>query len=75
MGSIKQKISVSQNDWLLNHPGRTTTIHDLASIETPAYNSSFTPNNITAGFKHCGIFHFSKNAFTNEDFDCSEVTN
>ena len=75
MGPFKQKLSVSQNDWLLNHPGRTIRIHDLASKVTPAYNSSFTPNNITAGFKNCGIFPFSRNAFTNEAFDCSWVTN
>lgn len=75
MGPFKQKLSVSQNDWLLNHPGKTITIHDLAGIVTPAYNASFTPNNITAGFKKLGIYPFSRNAFTNDDFECAEVTN
>ena len=30
-GPFKQKLSVSQNDWLLNHPERIITIYDLAS--------------------------------------------
>nr|XP_034836488.1 uncharacterized protein LOC117992886 [Maniola hyperantus] len=75
MGPFKQKLAVSQNDWLINHPGKTRTIHDLAGIVTPAYNASFTPNNITSGFKKSGIFPVSRNAFTDDDFDCSEVTN
>lgn len=75
MGPFKRKLAVSQNDWLINHPGKTITIQDLADIVTTAYNASFTPNNITSGFKRPGIFPFSRNAFTDDDFDCSEVTN
>lgn len=75
MGPFKQKLSVAQNDWLLNHPGKTISIHYLAGIVTPAYNAAFTPNNITAGFRKPGIYPFSKNAFSDDDFVCAEVTN
>ncbi|CAH1636479.1 unnamed protein product [Spodoptera littoralis] len=72
---FKAKLAVAQNDWLLNHPGKTITIHDLASIVTPAYNASHTINNITSGFSAPGIYPFSRNKFTDDDFECSEVTN
>lgn len=73
--SFKAKLAVAQNDWLVNHPGKTITIHDLAGIVTPAYNASHTINNITSGFATPGIYPFSRNAFTEDDFQCSEVTN
>lgn len=66
---------MAQNDWLVSRPGKTITIHDLASIVTPAYNASHTARNIIAGFERPGIFPFSRNAFTDEDFECAEVTN
>lgn len=72
---FKAKLAVAQNDWLLNQPGRTITIHDLASIVTPAYNASHSINNITSGFSAAGIYPFSRNKFTDDDFECSEVTN
>lgn len=74
-GPFKQKISVAQNDWLLQHPGRTITIHDLPAIVTPAYNASHTPKNIISGFTRPGIYPFNRNAFTDDDFQCAEVTN
>lgn len=74
-GPFKQKKSVAQNDWLLEHPGRTITIHDLTTIVTPAYNASHTPNNIISGFSKPGICPFNRNAFTDDDFQCAEVTN
>ncbi|CAG4932395.1 unnamed protein product [Colias eurytheme] len=73
--SFKAKIAVAQNDWLLNHPGKTITIHDLPGIITPAYNASHTINNITSGFSAPGIYPFSRNKFTDDDFECAEVTN
>lgn len=73
--SFKSKLAVAQNDWLVNHPGKTITIHDLAGIVTPAYNASHTINNITSGFATPGIYPFSRNKFTDDDFQCSEVTN
>ncbi|XP_055910754.1 uncharacterized protein LOC129945119 [Eupeodes corollae] len=47
IGPFKKKLSLSQNDWLLNNPKKTITIHDLPSIVTPAYNNSFTPGQVS----------------------------
>ncbi|XP_055906379.1 uncharacterized protein LOC129941699 [Eupeodes corollae] len=75
LGPFKQKLSIAQNDWLLNNPGKTIRIHDLPAIANTAYMAFFTQKNITSGFAKPGIFPFSRSAFTEEDFQCSEVTN
>lgn len=74
-GPFKRQLSVAQNDWLLNNPGKTISIHDLAGIVTPAYNVSYTGRNILAGFATPRIYPFSRNAFSEDDFKCAEVTN
>jgi len=73
MRSFKQRLSIAQNDWLLNHPRKTIIIHDLTGIVTPPYNAAFTPNNIISGFSKSGIYPFNINAFIDEE--CAEVTN
>lgn len=67
---FKQKLAVALNDWLLNYPGKTI------GIVTPAYITTHSPRNITLGFSKPEIvpFSFSRNAFTNEDFEYAEVT-
>ncbi|XP_055918583.1 uncharacterized protein LOC129950684 [Eupeodes corollae] len=75
LGPFKHKLSVAQNDWLLNNPAKTIRIHDLPGIANTAYIAAFTPKNIVSGFAKPGIYPFSRNAFTDEDFECAEVTN
>jgi hypothetical protein len=75
MGPFKTKLSVAQNDWLLNHPGKTITIHDLPALANTAYVNTFTMKNIIAGFAKPGIWPFSRNAFSYEDFEAASVTN
>jgi hypothetical protein len=75
MGPFKTKLSVAQNDWLLNHPGKTITIHDLPALANTAYVNTFTMKNIIAGFAKPGIWPFSRNAFSDEDFEAASVTN
>lgn len=75
IGPFKRQLSVAQNDWLLNHPGRAISIHELACIVTPAYNVTYTARNMLAGFAAPGIYPFSRNAFSDDDFECTEVTN
>jgi hypothetical protein len=75
MGPFKTKLSVAQNDWLLNHPGKTITNHDLPALANTAYVNTFTMKNIIAGFAKPGIWPFSRNAFSDEDFEAASVTN
>ena len=74
MGPFKGKLRVAQNDWMTANPGKTITIHDLASLTNAAYLSSFTVKNITSAFQKPGIWPFSRLAFSDEDFEPSFVT-
>lgn len=74
-GPFKQTLSVIQNDWIVNHTVKTITIPDLAGIVTLAYNVTYTAGNMVAGFAKPGIFPFSKNTFSHDDFKCDEANN
>ena len=74
-GPFKQKLSISQNDWLVRNPGKTITIHDLVGIVTPAYTTTYIARNTVAGFSTPGIYPFSRLAFCNDNFQSAEVTN
>ena len=74
-GPFKQKLSISQNDWLVRNPGKTITINDLIDIVTPAYTTTYIAKNIVAGFSTPGIYSFSRLAFCNDNFQSAEVTN
>jgi hypothetical protein len=69
MGPFKIKYAVAQNDWMVGNPGRTTAIHDITSTVATAYPVSFTMK----GFEKPGIWPFSRNAFSNEDFEAASV--
>lgn len=74
MGPFKGKLAIAQNDWLTSNPGKTLTIHDLANLANTAYSNTFTIKNIVAGFSKPGIWPFSRNAFSDDDFDAAFVT-
>lgn len=50
------------------------TIHDLTDIVNPAYNVTYTTRNMVAWFAMTGIYPFSRNFFSDDDFECAEVT-
>jgi hypothetical protein len=58
---------------MVGNPGRTITIHELTSIVATAYPVSFIMKNILAGFEKPGIWPFSRNAFSDEDFEAASV--
>lgn len=74
MGPFKAKYKVAQNDWMLSHPGKTITIHNVAELAGRAFENSFTPKNIVAGFRTTGTFPLNRNAFSDEDFISASVT-
>ena len=67
-GSLKWYYNSACNDWLLNHPGRTLSIYDVAGVSTQAYHKAFTPENVVAGFKKSGIFPLNRDIFLDDDF-------
>ena len=73
-GPFKSFYNQAANDFMVTHPGKPITIHDVAQIVGTAFPLAFTPKNITAGFKHSGIYPLNRNVFSEEDFLCSYVT-
>ena len=74
MGPFKTKLAIKQNEWMINHPGQTITIHYLPSIVRDAFDLTFTRKNIIAGFQKTGTWPFSITAFEDEDFEQCAVT-
>lgn len=59
---------------MLQHPGIPLTIYDSAGQISEAFEKSFTPSNIIAGFQKSGIHPFNPEIFTEADFLTSFVT-
>ncbi|KAJ8955083.1 hypothetical protein NQ314_006964 [Rhamnusium bicolor] len=74
LGPFKAKFKVASNDWLLNHSGRTISLYSIIEIVGTAYAASFTIHNIKQGFKKPGIWRINRNAFCDEDFESSFIT-
>ncbi|KAF6022618.1 hypothetical protein EB796_019076 [Bugula neritina] len=59
---------------MLNHPGRTISIHDVGGLLGDDYPKSFTPCNITSGFCVAGIYPFNPDVFGEDEFLPSAAT-
>ncbi|XP_067929421.1 uncharacterized protein [Watersipora subatra] len=73
-GPLKRQYNTACNNWMVNHPGRTISIHDIGGLVGQAYPKAFTCENITSGFKVAGIWPFNPDIFTDNDFMGSYVT-
>lgn len=73
-GPFKKYINTEITQWLTNNPGSTFSIYDIPSIVAKAFPLAFTPVNIQAGFKSCGISPFNRNIFGEHEFLGSFVT-
>ncbi|XP_074037775.1 uncharacterized protein [Leptinotarsa decemlineata] len=73
-GPFKGKYKIASNDWMIAHPGKTITIHNIVELAGKAFQNLFTMNNIVSGFRRTGIYPLNRNTFTDEDFDASAIT-
>lgn len=73
LGPFKRALSVTQNDWLVSHPGQKIVISELTGLCSQAYDQSFTRKNIISGFKQCGIWPYSSTVFNEDEFACAPV--
>lgn len=60
--------------WMVNNPGKTFTIYNIAGVIGLAYPRAFTPSNITSGFRSTGIYPFNPDIFNDQAFMSSYVT-
>jgi len=59
---------------MLNHPGRTISIHDVGGLLGDYYPKAFTLCNITSGFRVAGIYPFNPDVFGEDEFLPSAFT-
>lgn len=71
---FKSYYNTAVDSWLLQHPGITFTIYNIADCVRESYIKAMTPSNIIAGFRKAGIIPFNENIFTDVDFLPSQIT-
>lgn len=71
---LKRYYSAECENWMRNHPGRTITTFQVASIFTPAFAKTATVANAMEGFKVTGIWPFNDGIFSDVHFLASSVT-
>ena len=66
--------------WMLENPGKSISISDVASLSNKAYEKAFTRENINSGYRSTGIWPFDENVFPDDAFlpylvtDCPRQT-
>lgn len=71
---FKAFYSAAIDSWLLQNPGQTVSVYELANFLRQAHDQAMTPMNILSGFRNTGIFPFNRNIFSEVDFLISAVT-
>lgn len=73
-GPFKGSLSVAFNDWMLSNPGKAITIRNLGELSNIAFSRAFSMSNIINAFKKPGIWPVNRQAFDDDDFAASTVT-
>ena len=73
-GPHKAYFNAAVNSWMLAHPGKTVTIHNMAQLMGDAWLKAATPSNIMSGFKTSGIWPIDRHVFSADHFLPSSVT-
>lgn len=71
---LKGYYNEAVDNWLLNNPGKTMDIYNVAEVLGEIYSRAFSTANIISGFKKPGIFPLNRHAFSDDDFLGSYVT-
>ncbi|KAF2887902.1 hypothetical protein ILUMI_18271, partial [Ignelater luminosus] len=72
--SFKKFYNAACDTWMINNPGKPIIIYSIAGLVGDAFPKSFTPLNISNGFKKTSIKPFNSDIFTEEDFLFAFVT-
>ena len=67
-GPMKASYSRLSDSWMLQNPGRTLTIYQLAQLGGSAFIKAATPENICSGFRVSGIWPLNPDVFDNDEY-------
>ncbi|XP_029347179.1 uncharacterized protein LOC115034416 [Acyrthosiphon pisum] len=73
-GPFKKFINQNMTVWMYNNPGKRITIYDIPHISSGAIICAATPKNILNGFSVSGIWPFNRDAFSEDEYAPSSVT-
>uniref|UniRef100_A0A2S2NP39 Jerky-like n=1 Tax=Schizaphis graminum TaxID=13262 RepID=A0A2S2NP39_SCHGA len=73
-GPFKKCVNQNMTAWMHNNPGKRITIYDIPHISSGAIISAATPKNILKGFSVSGIWPFNRDAFSEDEYAPSTVT-
>ncbi|XP_047127709.1 uncharacterized protein LOC124808583 [Hydra vulgaris] len=73
-GTFKKYLSVAQDAWLRNNPGKAITIYDILKVVSDSLPLAITCTNITKGFQKTGVYSYNANIFADDNFLPSFVT-
>jgi len=71
---FKKFYNSAVDSFMLNNPGKTVTIYDIAELVAEAFLKAFVQKNIINSFAKTGISPFNPEVFTDEELLCSSVT-
>lgn len=72
--AFKRFYNNEADKWMMNNPGKTITIYEIAELVGKAYSPAFSKSNIESGFSKTGIYPCNADIFTDIDFLSSSVT-
>ncbi|GFO40990.1 tigger transposable element-derived protein [Plakobranchus ocellatus] len=73
-GPLKAAFNQNADAWMLQNPGKTISMYQLAQLGGSAFVRAATPSNITAGFRVSDMRPLDRNAFDSNEFLPSAVT-
>lgn len=73
-GPFKGSLSVAFDDWMLSNPGKAITIRNLGELSNIAFSKAFSLSSIISAFKKPGIWPVNRQAFREDEFTASSVT-
>jgi len=71
---FKRYYNVAVKSWMLDNPGKATTIYNIPQMVAVAFARSMTIENISSGFRVTGIYPFHPNVHSQSEFAPSLVT-
>ncbi|GFN80398.1 tigger transposable element-derived protein [Plakobranchus ocellatus] len=73
-GPLKAAYNRNADSWMLQNPGKTITIYQLAQFGGDAFLRAAIHSNITSGFRVSGMWPLDRDVFDSEEYLSSDVT-
>lgn len=73
-GPFKVYYNKACQNWTLSHPAKPITIYEVGYLVGQAYPMAFTPKNILSGFSVSGLWPINPDAFDDNEYASSLVT-